>query len=372
MIVTSSALKIVHLDSGEDLRGGQGQMLLLARELRARGHDQRIVCPEGSQVESRSGTQGFTVVSLPAHDPWHAHGIVQLRQQLELQPTDILHAHDGKGHTIGWFASLGRPVKRIASRRVTFLPSRRLDYRIKYGRTCDGVIAVSEFIQGLVIGSGVSAAKVAMIPDGIEVPGVLPDAETRRAARARWNFRDDDFVIGQLGAFAPEKGQALAVEALLELEEKLPRAKLFLVGDGPLLADPHFKTLLSKAGARVRHARHIENLWDYFPALDLYVMPSLSEGLGSSVLHAMAHGVPVVASRVGGLPEIVEENKTGWLVEPNSPKELAKTILEAHAAPERWREFAVRGREVAEGFSSKIMAERTEAFYLRVMSGRTT
>ena len=193
---TSSPLRIVHLDTGEELRGGQRQMLLLARELRERGHEQHIVCPEGSQVESRAGKDGFQVVPLPAHDPWHAHGIVQLRQQLDLQPPDILHAHDGKGHTIGWFASLGMPVKRIASRRVTFLPSRRLDYRIKYGRTCDGVIAVSEFIQGLVIGSGISAARVAVIPDGIEVPEVLPDAATRSATRARWNFKDDDFVIG--------------------------------------------------------------------------------------------------------------------------------------------------------------------------------
>jgi glycosyltransferase involved in cell wall biosynthesis len=367
MSETAPALNIVHLDTGGELRGGQRQLLLLARELRLRGHRQRIVCAEGSALEGRAGAEGFPGLSLPAHDPWHAHGIVQLRQHLQIEPADILHAHDGKGHTVGWLASLGMPVKRVASRRVTFLPTRRLDYRLKYGRTCDGVIAVSEFVRGLVVASGIPAAKVEVIPDGVEIPEQVPDAQARRQARARWNFQEDDFVIGQLGAFTPEKGQSLAVEAVAQLETKIPRARLFLAGEGPLLSSGDFAKRLARAGARVRLERYVESLWDYFAALDLFVMPSLSEGLGSSVLLAMAHGLPVVASRVGGLPEIVQPNSTGWLVEPNSAGALAQGILEAFADPARRREFGWQGREGASGFSSKIMAERTEDFYRRTL-----
>src|SRR2546428_7321133 len=104
------------------LRGGQQQLLLLARGLHKRGHDQLIVCPESSALESQTRQEEFRVFSLPPHDPAHAHGIFQLRQQLTAEPFEILHSHDGRGQTIAWLASCGLPVRRVASRRVTFLP----------------------------------------------------------------------------------------------------------------------------------------------------------------------------------------------------------------------------------------------------------
>lgn len=363
-----SPLKIVHLDTGQELRGGQRQLLLLARELRARGHGQLIVCLEGTKLEARARTEGFSTFCLPAHDPWHAHGIIQLRQHLKLEPAEVLHAHDGKGQTVSWLASLGMPVKRVASRRVTFLPSRRLDYRLKYDRTCDGVIAVSEYVRGLIIESGVAESKVEVISDGIEIPAQPPDLEARRKSRARWNFAEDDFVIGHLGTFTPEKGQTLAVNAIEQLAERVPCAQLFLVGDGPLRRSVDFVRQLDRVGNRVRIESYVENLEELFAALDLFIMPSLAEGLGSSALLAMAHGLPVVAARVGGLPEIIQEGLTGWLVEPGSVEGLAGAILEAYSDGARRRAFGQRARECAARFSSKIMADRTETFYRRLVA----
>jgi len=126
-------LKIVHLDTGADLRGGQQQLLMLARGLRGRGHEQLIVTLDGTLLEARARQEGFRVFALPAHDPGHAHGILQLRQRLRAEPFDILHAHDGKGQTISWLASVGLNVRRVASRRVIYAPARRIDTRLKYG-----------------------------------------------------------------------------------------------------------------------------------------------------------------------------------------------------------------------------------------------
>ncbi len=363
-----SPLRIVHLDTGRELRGGQRQLLLLARELRARGHGQLVVCLEGTKLELRARAEGFSTFALPAYDPWHAHGIIQLRQHLKLEPADVLHAHDGKGQTVSWLASLGMPTRRVASRRVTFLPSRRLDYRLKYDRTCDGVIAVSEFVRGLIIAAGVPESKVEVIPDGIEIPAQPHNLEALRQSRARWNFAEDDFVIGHVGAFTPEKGQTLAIKAIEQLAERIPHARLFLVGDGPLRRSADFVKQLDRAGNRVRIESYIENLEEFFAAIDLFIMPSLSEGLGSSALLAMAHGLPVVAARVGGLPEIVQEGVTGWLVEPGSIKGLADGILEAFSDAARRRAFGQRARESVARFSSNIMAEQTEAFYRRLVA----
>ncbi len=362
-MTTSRPLTIVHLDTGRELRGGQRQLLRLAQGLRARGHQQLLVCREGSALERRAATEGFSAFTLLEHDPGDAHGILQLRSHLETWPHEILHAHDGRAQTLAWLASVGTPARRVASRRVTFLPSDSWTYRLKYSYTCHGVIAVSEFVRGLLLRAGVPAERIALIPDGIEIPSRLLDPAAKAQVRARYGMRQADFVLGHLGAFTPEKGQDVALEALELLRARLPSAKLLLGGAGPTRTSPAMKALLARTAARAHLCGDIENLDDFYPALDLFIMPSRSEGLGSAALHAMAYGLPVIASNVGGLPEIVAEGENGWLVTPGSPHALAEAIVAAAANPERLRQFGEKGRERARGFSTDIMTGRTEAFY---------
>ena len=371
-------MKIAHLDTGRELRGGQHQLLLLADGLRQRGHEQLIVCPESSPLEERARGAGFRVFSMPAHDPGQAHGILQLRRFVKLEPFEIVHAHDGRGQTLAYLATLGMPVRRVATRRVTFLPeglsSRLAIHRLKYDFTTDGIIAISQFIRELLVKSGVPEAKIEVIPDGVTLPPESPsaDRELRSRVRGRWGFGVGEFAVGQVGAFSPEKGQETAVGAMVLLAEKLPSARLALAGAVPAPLPRPLKALIARAGDRVRLLGYVEDLREFFAGLDLYIMPSLAEGLGSSVLLAMAHGLAVIASRVGGLPEIVEEGKTGWLAPAApggsvSPEALADAIFVAASDRSRLREFGTNARERARQFSSDIMVARTEALYRRLL-----
>jgi len=364
----SRQLRIVHLDTGQGLRGGQRQLLLLARGLRQRSHSQLIVCPEGSELEGRARQTGFEVFALPAHDPANAHGILQLRQHLLAAPHDILHAHDGRAQTLAWLASLGMTVRRVASRRVTFLPSNRWSHRLKYAYTCDAVVAVSDFIRQLLVSAGVPESKIEIIPDGIEIPAELPTAAARSQLRAQWGLGEQEFLVGHLGAFTPEKGQDVALDALLGLAERLPQARLLLAGDGPTRSSPAITHKVERARGRAQLCGTIEDLSEFFSALDLFVMPSRAEGLGSSALLAMAYGLPVVASRVGGLPEIVVEGETGWLVPPGSAAALAGAIVAAASDRSRVVQVGRNARERARQFAAAIMVERTEALYSRLLS----
>jgi len=367
----SRPLEIAHIDLGLSLRGGQRQLLQLARGLRQRGHEQIIICREEGDLEACARKEEFSCFSLPAHDPVHAHGILLLRQLLQVSPREILHAHDGHGQTVAWLASIGMRVRRVATRRVAFLPKERhhWTYRLKYAHTCDAVIAVSDCVRQGAIRCGVPHSKIEVIPDGVEIPPELPSTEARAKARARWGFGERDFLIGHLGAFTPEKGQEVALGALQLLGEQLPQARLLLAGEDPTASDSEIARRCEALGERVRVCGAIENLSEFFPALDLFVMPSKSEGLGSSALLAMSYGLPVVASRVGGLPEVVEEGRTGWLVEPGSPVALANAILAAASDPARLERRGLNGRERARQFSVDNMVERTEALYRRLLNG---
>jgi len=363
----SAPLRIAHIDTGLTLRGGQRQLLLLARGLRVHGHEQRIVCPEASELCARARAEGFSVLALPQGDFRHLRGTWQLRRRVLQDNLIVLHAHDGAGQTISWLASLGTGVRRVASRRVTYLPRRRIDYRLKYKYTCHAVIAVSQFIGEILRSTGVPDEMINVIPDGIEIPEHLPDAAARLATRAKWGLIGREFVVGHLGNISPEKGQDIAVRASEILATQFPEAKLVL--GGSVTADDLGRLGLAAAvsSGRVLLAGYQENLFEFFSGLDLYIMPSRSEGLGSSALLAMAHGLPVIATKVGGLPEIVEEGKTGWLIAPESPKALANAIAAAAADPARLREMSINARERAKQFSAQAMVERTEALYNRLI-----
>jgi len=274
-------MKIVHVDTGKEMRGGQHQALLLADGLRQRGHEQLIVCPDSSPLEERAGQSGFRVFAMPTHDPGHAPGILQLRQRLNAERFEFLNTHDGKGQTIAYLAAAGSRPRRVATRRVTFLPSGLASFlalhRFKYEFTCDGIIAVSQFVRQLLVDSGIPEGKIEVIPDGVVVPAELPGSDVRARARAQWGFDEQEFVVGHAGAFTPEKGQEAAIAAMILLAEKLPNARLVLAGAVPEAAPTHLKALLDRAGARVRLVGYLEDLSGFFAGLDLYVMPSLAE-----------------------------------------------------------------------------------------------
>jgi glycosyltransferase involved in cell wall biosynthesis len=356
----SFILKIAHIDAGKDFRGGQDLLLCLARGLKQRGHRQVIVCPEGSALAERAARDGQEVIALGTSG--------SLRRLLRDKHFEIVHAHDAKAQTISFRASLGLPIRRVASRQVAFTPRHPLLHRWKYSRTCDRVIANSQSVRQILLAAGVPDSQIEVVPPGIEIPQELASPSMRARARARWNFSSDDFVIGHAAAFTHEKGQDVALEAALLLAPKLPRARMLLAGDGPERSNPGIADLARRASASVQLPGFIEDLDEFYTALDLYIMPSRSEGWGLTALRAMAFGLPVIASYTGGLAELVEHENTGWLITADSPGALAEAIIDAASDPKRLCEFGRQARERAAQFSIERTVDQTERLYLRLLA----
>jgi glycosyltransferase involved in cell wall biosynthesis len=278
-----------------------------------------------------------------------------------LRDVQIVHAHTGRAQTLAWTASAGLPVKRIATRHVAFAPRHPLVHRLKYTYLCDGIIAVSNAAQVVAVNAGVPANRIEIIPTGVELRE-LPDAAQRSEARKAWHLNPGDFAVGHLGAFTPEKGQDVAAEACASLRSRLPGLRMILAGEGPL------RSTLPSSGSLLLPG-HIEDPLALLAALDVFIMPSRSEGWGLAALEAMAAGLPVIASNTGGLREIVEAGKTGWLIAPGNPHELADAIFEAAADRPRLSSMGLLARSRAARFSVEETARRTEEFYLRMLGG---
>lgn len=299
--------------------------------------------------------------------------ITRLRRRLSSERFDIVHAHDARAQNIAVLASAGLVVRRVVSRQVAFTPRHPWIHRWKYAKTCHGIIANSESVRRVLLSSGVPDSSIEVIPPGIEIPAELPNAILRAEARSRWGFASNDFVIGHAGAFTHEKGQDIALEAILQLTPKLPHLHLILAGEGPERSNPRMVKLLRQAGASVQTPGFLEDLSPFFAALDLFIMPSRSEAWGLAALRAMANGLAVIASDVDGLRELVRSGETGWLVRPDSSSALADAIEAAVANPARRSEYGRKGRERAAQFSIDRTIRQTEQFYAVLLAGlRTT
>ena len=175
------------------------------------------------------------------------------------------------------------------------------------------------------IAEGFPARRLGVIPNAVD-PGVCPDAGARRAARAMLEISDSSFVVGTVARFDPVKDLGTLIDAFAQIVGGLPDAALVLIGDGPerptleALAEARALTRLVRFPGMRSDARAL------MPALDVYVNCSVSEGTSLTIMEAMAAGLPVVATRVGGNPEVVADGITGVLVPPRSSSSLARAV----------------------------------------------
>jgi glycosyltransferase involved in cell wall biosynthesis len=227
------------------------------------------------------------------------------------------------------------------------------------------VIAISKWSAERVVRSGIPESKVAIVYEGMEIPS-RPTREQRASARAKWNIADDAPLIGCVGVLSPDKGQEWLIRALAELRKEFPTAKLLLAGDGP--CRERLQKLAQEAGVSnaVIFAGFVTDVESVYAALDVFLLPSFFEALSNALMSAMAHAIPSIAFNLGGPAEVIEDGKSGLLVEPASAEALCgaiATILENSAFAAALRENA--RKRIEQNFSADKMVDEM----LRVYEG---
>jgi L-malate glycosyltransferase len=287
----------------------------------------------------------------------------------QFQP-DLIHAHDSR--TLGLAAILkllGQEVKLVAARRVAFQIRKNIFWRLKYQRAVDRIITVSKFIREQLLKAGIGSDKVEVVYDGWTSDEV-GSGEARSLARRSFGLTESEWVLGCIGQFTSEKGHEVLIRGVKKLRERCQKVRLVLVGDGPLRK--RYERMIGELGlvSQVIFPGFVTDLNCLVPAFDLFVFPSLSEGLGSTLLMVMAHHVPVCASRVGGIPELVIEGETGSLFEPGDAQALADTVLKCthdRALTQKMAETAYH--RVKSEFSVERMVSETYKIYVNVLTG---
>jgi glycosyltransferase involved in cell wall biosynthesis len=193
--------------------------------------------------------------------------------------------------------------------------------------------------------------------------GFIPDPEN--VARIRASF-PGKFLVGHVGALDNvQKGQEYIIEVARELEESHPDIQFLLVGGGD---DEQMLRSAAAGLGNLEFTGFVNNVGDYLAAIDLFILPSNKEGIGGILLDAMDQRRPVIASRVGGLHEIVHDGENGILIEPARPEQLKAAILRLRNEPETMKRFGVRGQEIAHEYSADSMCRKYLAIYKSIVA----
>ncbi len=303
-------LRILHVDSGQAMRGSQRQTLALMRRLAALGHQQTLLTPAGSELHQTACAEALDArpLSVPA--------VVRFSREV-----DVIHAHDAHAHSVA--SAAGRaPV--VVSRRIGEPVRRGPASRWKYRRAAH-FIAVSHYVERTLVDAGILPERISVVYDGVDPVPIPYNAQAREA-------------------LALDTARSAKAKRIIEQAAQL-------------------------AGIPVRFS---DDLQATLPEARLFVYITEGEGLGLPILTAMANGVPVVASRVGGVPEAIADGYTGILTS-NDPESVATAMARVYSNEPLARELSENGRRsVAERFTVEGMAAGTLAAYDTALSPQRT
>ena len=366
----AKTFRILHLDTGREWRGGQQQVLYLSASLSAAGHLSIILTPRGSPLAIRAREQGLAIREISYHGAGDPIAIKNIVQAIQEEKADILHAHTANAHSLGFFVMRWPALPKdrrpafVVHRRVDFVPGNDPITRMRYTSEPCLFLCVSGAVRDVLQRHGVPAERLRVVPSCIDPARIDHHTEDPILLRGELGIPGDAGLIGSIGSLVPHKGHRHLLAAMPRILASRPEARLVIFGDGPLEAELRrdcwergLQTKVTFAGFRPDVARFLR-------CLDIFAHPSTEEGLGTSILDAMAARLPVVASRAGGIPEIVRHGETGWLVPPASPTELAGAIISLLEDARRRAQFGEAGRSrVVEVFSIAALHDRVLAAY---------
>jgi len=341
---------IAHISTARNFRGGERQTELLINRLRSAECQQILIARKNRALARRMKSSGIEIRQVSCNP---------ISIALACKNVDILHVHEGRGVYGAYLHSLFSRTPYIITRRVDNPISQHYFARQAY-HSAAAIAAVAPQVakiikyyhpnlKPLVVHSGSS--------------NLIADKTFVKKIRSEYPKRS--FLVGHIGALDNnQKGQEFIIEVARELQHTHPDIHFLLVGGGD---DEAMLKSLATGLENLRFVGFVENVGDYLAAFDIFILPSRKEGIGSILLDAMAAKLPLIASRVGGVPDIVHNGKNGYLIEAKRSDLLKEAILHLYSTPQLRTKMGEFGSQLAMNFTDKIMSEKYLKIYQSIL-----
>lgn len=352
-----TALKVLHVDSGREWRGGQRQVFLLARGLRELGHSPIVFAPPDSPLLKKAKSAGLSVEPIVIRYDWDIRAARLIREYVQRSHVDIIHAHDARSHAVARVSLIGmsRPPL-VVTRRVPFAPKAA---RLKYGNRVTRFIAVSAAVKNAMVDAGIEPSRIIVVHSGVEKPRANLQP---RDWRTELNWPADAVICGVVGAMTAEKGVDELEEIAASLNETVQRtARILLLGGAK-------RGHMTIGRIQAYSAGFVEDIIPAVAGVDVLWHPSRAEGLGTSVIDAMAVGVPPLAFAVGGLSEVVVNQTSGLLVPSGNIAAFAEAAEQLICDAGLRASLGAQAKIRAATFNAGTMTQQTEKVYYELVS----
>ncbi len=357
-------MRVLYVDLEREWRGGQSQALLTVVGLRERGHEVELLAAQDSPLAQRLSEARIAVHRVPRFGlrGWAARAMCSL---IAPRRFELVHLNEPHALTAAWLARAHTRLPLLLSRRIGFPLQKNAVSQARY-RAVNRFVANSKDVAQSLMDSGIAAGRISIVNEGVEV-FPLRTPEQRSSARRHWGVRESEFLLGCVSVFVPEKGQRHVIEALPLVRELHPEVRLLLAGEGACRAELEALTKHLGQSEAVLFPGFVKEVAQVYAALDAFVFPSEFEGLGTALQAAMAAGLPCISTKRGALGEVVANERTALVVEPNG-KEFAVAMLRLIDDAMLRNKLSEAGRrEVEQRFSARRMVENTIRVYADVL-----
>jgi L-malate glycosyltransferase len=367
-MTASAKISVLHISTPRTWRGGEQQVLYLMDALCKKNIDQRIVCTLGSEMEKRAVEKGLNVFALPRRgswDPLFAHRISRIAKGTG---SSVIHAHDAHAHTLAVMAAslFACKVPVVVSRRVDFPPGKSLMSRYKYNHpSVKKILCVSDAIRFMTAAGISDPAKAVTVHSGIDLSR-FEGKKDQQILHREFGLSSKSRIVANVAAIAPHKDYFTFVDTCEMLHKRYPDLSFFIIGDGPLrnrieqyVQEKNLTQVVYFTGFRT-------DIPGILPEIDVMLITSETEGLGTAILDAFACGVPVVATRAGGIPEIVHHEQTGLLAPVKSPSVLADEVTRLLKDDLLRSKLTSSATRYLDNFTFEATASKTLTEYLAV------
>jgi glycosyltransferase involved in cell wall biosynthesis len=361
-------LRILHTESSKGWGGQENRILQESLGLARLGAKVLVLCQPGSRLALRARESGLEVRTVKMRRGLDLIAIWQIMRVIRNEQIAVVNTHSGRDSMLaGIAARLGRARPVVVRTRHLALP---ITSKFTYSVLPHQVVTVSEYVRRYLIGRGIPQARVAAVPTGVDLSRFDPDAEVG-TLRVELGLEAKTPLVGTAAILRLKKGHQVLLEAIPKVLKAVPDAVFVFAGDGPQQQNILKSIREKKLGAHVLLLGLRRDIPNVLKSIDLFVLPTIEEALGTAFVEAMAMQKPVIGTRVGGVPEVIDDGGNGLLVDPHDPAGLADAIVRLLRDPDLAAAMGERGRQIATTeFSVERMCRRMQALYEALLHTR--
>jgi glycosyltransferase involved in cell wall biosynthesis len=367
-IGNSQKIKVLYLKASNGIFGAERVMLSLFNNINRDQFEVLIGCISnraGQKIDLLDEAQNYVKKAFKLYfgNRFSIKGILRLRRILKENSIQIINSHDYKTDIYAFISSIFLPIKLVSTQHGSIKNSGLIKFYLWIDEFLvswffDHIIAVADHIYQEFVGRGVKKEKITFVENRLDYKLITKE----EIGKDNIKIKKGANTIGVVGRLFPDKGHEYLLKALPIILKEFPNTIVLIVGDGDKGYEVKLKNMSRKLGIHqhVQFCGYIKNIKKIYNIIDVFVMPSLMEGIPNVILEAMAFGKPIVATDVGGIPALIKDGETGILVKPKTIKELANGIIQVLKFRDYAKKMGEKAKEYVSGSTSIIMVRQNE------------